>query len=117
MSSDDFYIIRKDAYGFFVPLHAFASDEYIPIISLEDIRFQTLDEAIKYAAQDSWTEYGVQVHEECYENFPAILKKEVNGHYYGCTKGYSTFMDFLSEENCTCDIIYQEWHTKVLPEK
>lgn len=67
MSADNFYIIRKDQGGKYVPVMGFASadDDYDFVIRPHDKpRFDTVREALDWA-WDEYTEYGVTVHPEC----------------------------------------------------
>jgi len=77
VSADNFYIIRKDQGGKYVPVMAvgrrvaglggFASadDDYDFVIRPHDKpRFDTVREALDWA-WDEYTEYGVTVHPEC----------------------------------------------------
>jgi hypothetical protein len=70
MSSDNYYLIRPyislDDYSkYFVVTMCFASDYDIPPISWEDHWFTTLEAANAWA-QDQYSEYGVEIHSDCY---------------------------------------------------
>lgn len=67
MSADNFYLIRKDhdhGKPVFVPVMGFASDDEEPTIRGDEPAFPTVGQAFRWASKE-YTEYGVQVHEEC----------------------------------------------------
>jgi hypothetical protein len=67
LSADNFYLIRKDQAGKYVPVMGFASadDDYDFVINPGSTRrFDTLGEALDWAC-DQYTEYGVSIHPEC----------------------------------------------------
>lgn len=109
MSADNFYIIRKDPHGLFVPVMGFASNEDLPAIGSRHSRFTTIAAAITYAEAD-YSEYGTSVHEECLTELPSELE-ERNGHVNGC----SLFYGETNPKKCACETIINDWYIKVEP--
>jgi hypothetical protein len=106
MSADNYYIIRKDRQGFFVPVMGFASNDAAPNVRANSPRFHEFLSAIEFASQD-YTEYGITVHDECYKDeLPIREKDEDTGHYPECfvllSNEYQTF-------DCVCEQIKTEW--------
>lgn len=111
MSSDNYWLIRKDNYGKFVPVMGFDSDESEPFISLRHARYSTIESAVA-AVQDEYTEYGVQIHPECHSSDTPLLLKGENGHYAACVVNYA---DFYSPEEvaCNCETVEENWNTEI----
>lgn len=102
MSADNYYIIRKDRQGYFVPLMGFASSNGAPLIRAKDPRFKDFHSAIEFAATD-YTEYGITVHDECYsEESPSHYRRLTTGHYATCP-AQEKYGD------CICDDFESEW--------
>lgn len=110
MSADNFYIIRKDPHGLFVPVMGFASNEDLPALGSRHPRFTTIAAAMAYANAD-YSEYGSSIHEECLSDIPPVLE-ERNGHINGCGLFYSWTTD---ERKCACETIINDWYLKVEP--
>lgn len=118
MSADNYYIIRKDVHGLFVPVMGFASadeDGYVPRIESRDARFTTLNEAIDYASND-YSEYGVSVHPECDSDEVPVLEQTNSGHYFDCPEG-DQYWELYNEGPavCLCEDILADWSLKVEP--
>lgn len=61
MSADNYYTIKRDESGKYVPAHGFMSaleDGYRAEIYDHSPRFDTREEAVEYALND-WSEYGL----------------------------------------------------------
>jgi hypothetical protein len=106
MSADNYYSIRKDRQGFFVPVMGFASNDGPPAVTGKDPRFVELTSALEFSTND-YTEYGITIHEECYSDVPPTREKDVDtGHYPEClvllSNEYQTF-------ECVCETIETEW--------
>lgn len=106
MSADNFYLIRKDRQGYFVPVMGFASNDARPSIEEKDPRFIELVSALEFASND-YTEYGIRIDEECYEDeAPTREKDKDTGHYPEClvllTNEYQAFV-------CVCETIQTGW--------
>lgn len=118
MSSDNYYIVRKDAYGFFVPVMGFASndeDGYVPRISSRDKRFTNIKDAINEAL-NSYSEYGVDVHPECKTNEPSVLDLSPAGHFYDCDFSDEFYSKYHNEAPvCSCKDIEADWMVFVPP--
>ena len=118
MSADNYYVIRKDAYGFFVPVMGFASNDengYVPRIESNDRRFYTIKEALNWAL-NAYSEYGVSIHDECESDEPSVLELSDNGHFYDCELSdswYSVLND--SEPICSCKEVEADWMIRVEP--
>lgn len=118
MSADNYYIIRKDVNGFYVPVMGFVSSEeegYVPRIDSRDVRFTTVSKALNYACEQ-YTEYGVQVHPECESEDIPELEKTHEGHYFDCPvsdKYWDDFNDFPAV--CDCEDVFKDWSYKVEP--
>ena len=65
MSADNYYIIRKHPDGGFAAVMGFASDDGTPDAERRHQSFNTVEEALIYAGEDGYTEYGISVHPEC----------------------------------------------------
>jgi hypothetical protein len=117
MSADNFYLIRKDKFGFFVPVMGFASNEETPTIRLNHPRYETIEEAIA-SVENEYAEYGLSVHPECYQDGePVLARNEAGTHYTAC---YMTLPDdyFAPDDPdyvCSCDELKRAWETKVTP--
>jgi hypothetical protein len=106
MSADNYYMIRKDRQGFFVPVMGFASNDGPPHVQANSPRFHELFAAMEFAAQD-YTEYGIRVHDECYsDDLPVLSKRLTTGHYANCLAQYS---DESQHFECSCETIKKEW--------
>lgn len=111
MSADNFWIIRKDIHGFFVPIMGFLSEEENPIVNSHHPRFHTLKDALASVSNED-TGYGTIIHSECYSDEPAELIANESGHYHGCPKDW----DFLnSKAKCQCKEIAEDWAKLVEP--
>lgn len=111
----NYYLVRRDRQGFFVPVMGFVSDDAAPIVRERHPRFEDIIEALQYADDDT-TEYGVQIHQECYEPDPPTLTfVEEKGHYYGCSQASTA--EKIREEypDCVCEVIVGEWNKQYLP--
>jgi hypothetical protein len=103
MSADNYYVIRKDRQGFFVPIMGFASSNGAPLVRATDPRFKDFHAAIEYAALE-YTEYGINVDNECYsDEVPVHFKRLTTGHYATCPaqKG--------EKADCICEAFETEW--------
>lgn len=106
MSADNYYIIRKDRQGFFVPVMGFRSNNGYPQVRATDPRFEDFHAAIEHASND-YAEYGITVHEECYgDELPVISRRLATGHYSSCPAQYNTEMQ---QFDCECAAIQSEW--------
>ena len=84
MSADNYYVIRKDRQGYFVPIMGFASSNGAPLVRATDPRFKDFHAAIEYAALE-YTEYGINVDNECYSDaVPVHFRRLTTGHYATC---------------------------------
>lgn len=132
MSSDNFYLIRKDRQGYFVPVMGFASDEVTPIITSKHARFKELLGALEFA-ESNYTEYGITIHEECYSEETPVFEKPKEGHFVRCPLFWQEQYDkqYTEEEHkanvaslvtlgydeeeleevgeCNCDDLKAEW--------
>jgi hypothetical protein len=109
MSADNYYLIRRDRQGFFIPVMGFVSDEETPIVRERHLRFADIIEALQYADKDN-AEYGVQIHKECYETEAPILSFAGEGeHYYGCSQASSEKQVRETYPDCVCSVIEIEW--------
>jgi hypothetical protein len=65
MSADNFYLIRVHPDGGFAAVMGFASENDMPEATSNLERFIELEDALVWAA-DEYTEYGVDIHPECF---------------------------------------------------
>ena len=118
MSADNYYIIRKDAYGLFVPVMGFASndeDGYVPRITSSDKRFTSIKDAINEALND-YSEYGVNVHPECETQEPSVLELSDLGHFHDCDCSNEFYSMYNTVEPvCSCKDIESDWMKYVPP--
>lgn len=115
MSADNYWLIRKDNFGKFVPVMGFMSNEQPPFIRARDPRFDTIDEAI-LSVENEYSEYGTSVHPECHEDAVPRPFKNSEGHYLNCNSNFAEYYDDdPSEAACNCLEIEQEWNTYVEP--
>lgn len=118
MSADNYYIVRKDAYGFFVPVMGFASSDesgYVPRVESRDKRFVTVKDALDWA-YNKYSEYGVSVHPECYSNEPSELELSPAGHFYDCNLSDEFYSEYhKTEPVCSCKDIEADWMVHVGP--
>lgn len=110
MSADNFYIIRKDPHGLFVPVMGFASNEDLPALGSRHPRFTTIAAAMAYANAD-YSEYGTSVHEECFTDIAPSLE-ENEGHVNGCLLYYYPNAE---PRKCACETIVNDWYIKIEP--
>ena len=68
MSADNYYVIRKHPQGGYAAVQGFASDENMPEANSGYESFVSINEALNEANKD-YSEYGVSVHKECYDEF------------------------------------------------
>jgi len=116
MSADNYYLIRKDNFGLFVPVMGFASDPHAATISLRDPRFTTVDEALA-AIENEWSEYGTSVDPECFSSQGSILEKRENGHYVDCVQSDPENEEYYPEEFlCSCSQLLADWNTFISAE-
>ena len=106
MSADNYYLIRKDRQGFYVPVMGFASDDTAPIVRGNQPRFRDLAAAVTYASED-YTEYGVSIHPECKNPEPPVLERTANGHYSNCWA--PELGDEYGTSPCVCARIQADW--------
>lgn len=118
MSADNYYVIRKDAYGFFVPVMGFASNDefgYVPRVESTDRRFLTVGEALDWAL-GSYSEYGVSVHPECDSNEPSVLELSPAGHFWDCDFSDEFYSEYnKTEPVCSCKEVEADWMVRVEP--
>lgn len=117
MSADNYYVVRKDAYGFFVPVMGFASsdDHYVPRVESSDSRFKTVKEAVSWAL-DSYSEYGVSVHPECESDEPSVLELSPAGHFYDCNMSDVFYRSYHGVDPvCSCKEVEADWMVRVEP--
>ena len=114
MSADNYYLIRKDNFGFFVPVMGFSSNEDTPAIRLKHPRFMSIEGA-RNAVKDDWTEYGTSVHPECHDP-ETPLPEEVNGHVSSCPQALPEDYFEAGEWVCECEQLLKDWHTYVAPQ-
>lgn len=118
MSADNYYVVRKDAYGFFVPVMGFASSDesgYVPRVESVDKRFVTVKDALDWAL-NSYSEYGVSVHSECESDEPSVLELSPAGHFWDCDfsdEFVSVYHEF--EPVCSCKEVEADWMVRVEP--
>ena len=106
MSSDNYYLIRKDRQGYFAVVMGFASLTEPPAVRANSARFEELFAAMDYAAAD-YSEYGVIIHEECYSDKPILLvRNKETGHYPTCP---TTTVNGEQWFDCICGAIEDEW--------
>lgn len=113
MSADNYWLIRKDKFGLFVPVMGFESNNENPIIRSQDKRYTSFELAVN-SIKDEWTEYGIRVHDECWsESIPKYVLTE-HGHFPGCSYNY---VDLLAPEDlkCSCEVLKETWDTFVEP--
>lgn len=73
MSADNYYLIRKHPLGGFAAVMGFASNDSSPEVNpTRDAQFDSLDAAVYFGLRE-YSEYGVEVHPECYENEPFLV--------------------------------------------
>lgn len=68
MSADNYWLVRNHLKGGYAVLMGFASDDTIPAETATGPRFERLVDAITHATEQE-SEYGVQVHPECFEQY------------------------------------------------
>lgn len=112
MSSDNYYMIRRDRQGFFVPVMGFASAESSPPVRGNCPRFKEFHDAVDYAASE-YSEYGIRVHDECYsDELPVLLRLVQTGHYPACdTHSAPAFYGI----QCNCARIKADWDKDYSP--
>lgn len=71
MSADNYYIIRRHPKGGFSAVMGFESNDDTPVVREDHLRFDTMRDAEVYASGE-YTEYGIQIHPECYESVTAL---------------------------------------------
>lgn len=103
MSADNYYVIRKDRQGYFVPLMGFASNNGAPLVRATDPRFKEFHDAIEYASRE-YTEYGITVDNECYsDETPVHFRRLSTGHYATCPAQKD------DQTDCICSAFETEW--------
>jgi hypothetical protein len=106
MSADNYYVIRKDRQGYFVPIMGFASSNGAPLVRATDPRFKEFHAAIEYAALE-YTEYGINVDDECYSDAtPVHFRRLTTGHYATCP-AQDNYPGEKSD--CICEAFESEW--------
>ena len=117
MSADNYYVVRKDAYGFFVPVMGFASadEHYVPRVESRDKRFVTIKDALDWALND-YSEYGVSVHPECESDEPSVLELSPVGHFYDCDLSDEFHAEYhKTDPVCSCKEVEADWMVRVEP--
>jgi hypothetical protein len=115
ISDDNYYLIRQDREGFFVPVLGFASHGVFPIVRGRDMRFVELLDAMMFADRQI-TEFGTQVADECYSTEPVrLLPVEGSEHYYGCAQASTDETLRVQFPDCICKKILSEWNEPHLP--
>jgi hypothetical protein len=111
MSADNYYLIRKDNFGLFVPVMGFASNPAAATITYRDPRFETVEEALE-SITGEWSEYGTSVAPECFSSEPSTLEKAENGHYIDCIQSDPDNENYYPEEFlCSCVPLLAAWNT------
>lgn len=76
MSSDDFYAIRLHPLGGFAAVSAPASNDRWPVIRPTDTRFDTFEDAKDHGGT-MYSEYGINVHPECYVDRTTNVQRDM----------------------------------------